>query len=72
MAANSLQGPELLLRWHRVRAYGETDLFRFATQGNVEGIQDLFHRGMASPFDVQPDGRNALHVNIRSNFHPIY
>lgn len=68
MLSNNHQGPELLLRWHRVRPYGETDLFRFATQGNIKGIQDLFSRRVASPFDIQPDGRNALHVTIHPNF----
>lgn len=58
------KGPEMLLRVQRVRPYGTTDLFRFSTSGDIEQIHALFMSGQASPMDVQPDGRTALHVMI--------
>jgi hypothetical protein len=63
IAKRAMQTPEMLVRVLRVRPYGSTDLFRFATHGNIEKLQDLFNKGEASPWDVQPDGRNALHVS---------
>ena len=63
IAKRAMQTPEMLVRVLRVRPYGSTDLFRFATHGNIEKLQDLFNNGEASPWDVQPDGRNALHVS---------
>ncbi|RFU26989.1 hypothetical protein B7463_g9348, partial [Scytalidium lignicola] len=64
IAKRAMQTPEMLVRVLRVRPYGSTDLFRFATHGNIGKLQDLFNNGEASPWDVQPDGRNALHFSF--------
>ena len=42
---------------------GESDIFNFAVQGNIEGIRRLFVERRASPFDVSAsNGRTALSV----------
>jgi hypothetical protein len=58
-----MQTPEILVRVLRARHCGSTDLFRFATYGNIEKLQYLFSKGEASSSDVQRNGRNALHVS---------
>jgi hypothetical protein len=64
IASRPAQTPEMLLRVSRVRPYGDTDLFRFSTSGDVQRIHALFMSHQASPLDVQPDGRTALHVGL--------
>jgi hypothetical protein len=39
-------------------------LFDFCKEGDLRNIQRLFSKGLASPFDVTPDGDTALHVCI--------
>lgn len=58
-----MQTPEILVRDLRVRPYGSTGLFRVAWHGKIEKLKDLFNNGEASPWDVQPSGRNALHAS---------
>ncbi|OCK74429.1 hypothetical protein K432DRAFT_363613 [Lepidopterella palustris CBS 459.81] len=45
-------------------------IFSYAVQGNMERIQELFTRGLASPYDVASNnGRTALHVSQFSKKH---
>lgn len=39
-------------------------LFAFCREGDLRNIQRLFSKGLASPFDITPDGDTALHVCI--------
>ena len=62
------RGPELCLRMVRVRS-GNDGIFRLAINSKVDVtrmsanyIGSLFDRGIASVFDVDPDGRSALQV----------
>ena len=42
-------------------------IFRFASCGNIDGIQTLFSQGLASPFDGDnDDGKTALHASTSS------
>ena len=41
-------------------------LFEYAETGDVKGLQDLFTKQEASPFDCNDDGSTALHVRKSS------
>ncbi len=49
-------------------------IFKYARDGNLSGVKDLFQHKLASPFDVDPRGYTPLHVrncfmlNISLNF----
>lgn len=59
-------GPELTLKSMRMVA-PSSPVFSYAVQGNLEKIQDLFSRGLASPYDVASNnGRTPLHVSLRA------
>jgi hypothetical protein len=52
---------------YRFRTYYPTSydspVFRFCMDGNVEGLQQLFDAGLASPFNIDEDGWTTLHVS---------
>lgn len=60
----SCQGWNQSFRTYRIVSY-DADVFHLSMEGDVEGLQQLFEKGLASPFEVDPDGRTPLHV-IRS------
>jgi hypothetical protein len=39
-------------------------VFDFCREGDLRNVQRLFSKGLASPFDVTPDGDTALHVCV--------
>lgn len=44
---------------------GDAPIFKFAIQGDREGVQSLFSQGLASPYDIaQSTGRTVLHVSL--------
>jgi ankyrin repeat protein len=45
-------------------------LFRFAMEGNADGIRDLFDKGLASPFDVDASTRTSALVYATGWHHP--
>jgi hypothetical protein len=61
-----------MLGWQTVfRVYNivppESEICKLASIGDCTGIIKLFEAGLASPFDVDTDGRNALDVGL-SNY----
>jgi hypothetical protein len=47
----------------------DCELFLYAKEGNVKGLQQLFGSGEATPFDRgEDDGWTALHVSIHLDF----
>lgn len=56
---NPIDGPKFSLRVPRIMDWPHP-LFKYANDGNFEGIQTLFSQGEASPFDVNPRGTNVL------------
>ena len=54
-------GPEQLLRVTRVVS-GTSDIFRWALQGNAEGVKSVLRDGRGSPFDTE-GSQTALHVS---------
>ena len=62
MALTPMYGLRLNLKTPRAVPWG-APIWGFAMNGNVQGLQDLFSRGIASPWDVNPIGGSALHVS---------
>ncbi|KAK5718347.1 hypothetical protein LTR15_008074 [Elasticomyces elasticus] len=61
---DSSTSPTVNLRVMRVLP-DNAALFAHAREGSTAGIQDLFLRGLASPYDIRgTDGRSALHIAI--------
>ena len=59
--SNYASGPQISLTCSRIICRN-SDIFCFAMQGNIAGIQDLFHKRLASPFDATNNyGYTALH-----------
>ena len=59
--SNYASGPQMSLTCSRIICRN-SDIFCFAMQGNIAGIQDLFHKRLASPFDATNNyGYTALH-----------
>jgi ankyrin repeat protein len=59
-----LGGPQLALSTTRLVA-PHGDIFLHTMQGNIEGLQDLFSRGRASPYDMTCNyGWTALHYAV--------
>lgn len=57
-----LGNPNMQLKQRNVMM---TDAYRLAQTGNVQGLEDLYVRGLASIDDVNPqEGQSALLVNI--------
>lgn len=56
----SIRGPELNIRLPRTVSWVST-LWRHGVDGNLQAVQDLFSRGLASPWDVQGLGGSLLH-----------
>ena len=54
-----LDGPELLLRVPHVLPWTHL-LWKYSVRGDLLAIQRMYASRMASPFDVDPHGRNAL------------
>lgn len=59
MHQNSAAGPEFLLRIPRVMPWSHM-LWRYSLNGNVQAIQKMFEDRLASPYDINPQGGNAL------------
>lgn len=53
---------------HRFRTYYPTSsadtVFKLCMEGNVGGLQKLFHAGLASPFNTDYNGFTTLHVSL--------
>ena len=61
--SNRLDGPQLSLAMPRVVSY-DSEIFFYARSGNIEGIMNLFEKGLAAPSDVNHTwGYSALHVS---------
>ena len=69
MAMTPMYGLRLNLKTPRVVTW-DAPIWGFAMNGNMQGLQDLFSRGVASPWDVNPIGGSALHVSV-SHAHPV-
>ncbi len=54
-----LSGPEFLLRMPRTASWSHL-LWNYAHNGDLLAIQKLFAEGKASPYDLNPQGSNAL------------
>lgn len=68
----SLQARQASFGWtFRPRAYhvvpNDSLVFVYAEQDNVQGLQDLFSKREASPFDCNEDNETPLHVRIDIN-----
>ena len=55
-----IRGPELNIRLPRTVSW-VSGLWRHGLDGNLRAVQDLFSRGLASPWDVQALGGSLLH-----------
>lgn len=55
------------LRIHNILPY-DSKAFEYARVGNVKGLQTLFERREASPFDRTEGGYTLLHVSFRRNY----
>lgn len=61
---SEMNGPELTLSMPRTVSPNAA-IFSYAVQGNMKKIQELFTRGVASPYDVAlNNGRTVLHVSL--------
>ncbi|MCJ1432425.1 hypothetical protein MMC27_001781 [Xylographa pallens] len=58
--------PELLIRVAKVIP-NRSSVFHYAMLGNVDGIKELFAKGLASPFDVAESGSSVLHFALNSS-----
>jgi len=58
----SCRGWDQQLRYYKQVSY-DAQVFDFCMDGNVSGLQQLFERGQASPFEVDPDRRTPLHAS---------
>jgi hypothetical protein len=59
---SDLAGPEMNVKMPRVVEW-TSPVWQFATVGNVRAIENLFRKGLASPWDVSPLGGTLLHVS---------
>ena len=57
---NALDGPNIFFKMPRSVDW-TPKLWKFAQEGNVRAVRDLFDTGAASAFDVSPIGGSALH-----------
>ena len=63
-------GPEFLLRVPKIIP-PRSDIFHFAETGNLQGIQDLFERGLASVHDIDMSGSTVLHFALNTSQYPV-
>ena len=63
-----LYGLRLDLKLPRTVAW-DSLIWGFAMDGDVDAVQDLFARGVASPWDVNPIGGSMLHVSFVACVH---
>ena len=63
MVMTPLYGLRLDLKFPRTVGW-DAPIWGFAMDGNVEAIQGMFSRGVASPWDVNPIGGSMLHVSF--------
>ena len=61
LVMTSYNRPELLLRVSYVRP-SSADIFQYAYNGNIRGIERLFTSRQASPYDTSETGLTPLHV----------
>ena len=59
MHQNSAAGPEFLLRLPRMMPWSHM-LWRYCLNGNLRAIQKMYADGLASPYDINLKGKNAL------------
>ena len=59
-------GPEFLLRVPKIIP-PRSDIFHFAETGNLQGIQNLFERGLASVHDLDMSGSTVLHFALNTS-----
>lgn len=64
MHQSSVAGPEFLLRLPRVMPWSHM-LWRYSLNGNVQAIQKMYEDGLASPYDINLRGGNALDYACR-------
>ena len=69
-AYSSHSGPEFLLRVPKIIP-PRSDIFHFAETGNLQGIQDLFERGLASIYDLDMSGSTILHFALNTSQYPV-
>ena len=63
-------GPEFLLRVPKIIP-PRSNIFHFAETGNIEGIEDIFERGLASVHDVDKSGSTVLHFALNTSQYPV-
>ena len=66
MQYTSLGGPEFLLRMPRMVSWSHL-LWKYAINGDLLAIQKMFAEGKASPYDLNPQGSNALNYTVGQN-----
>jgi hypothetical protein len=64
-----LYGPEMLVRVQNTISY-VSETYQCCLNGEVGLLKKRFDNGLASPFDVDPEGVSLLHVSL-SRFHPF-
>ena len=62
----SHSGPEFLSRVPNIIPL-RSDIFHFAETGNLQGIQDLIERGLASVHDLDMSGSTILHFALNTS-----
>ena len=65
-----LYGLKLDLHFPRTVTW-DAPIWTHAMEGDVDAIQDLFSRGVASPWDVNPIGGSMLHVSVSGHYEYI-
>lgn len=69
---NDTSGPSITLRTPRL-VENDADVLFYALEGNINGMQMLFTKGEASPFDINcVTGESLMHVSIFVPLKSIY
>ena len=63
VSSSPVCGPEINIRFPRVASPSE--LFLFAMHGDLKGVQNLFSKGTATPWDVNERGSSVLYVSLK-------
>ena len=61
---NSYRGWDQSFRSYKVVSF-DAPVFQYSISGDVEGLRKLFAAGLASPFEVNSEGRTPLHVRTQ-------
>lgn len=62
LTSANMPGPEMLIRVQTTVPFA-SETYQYCLNGNTIGLQRLFEKHSASPFDVDPDGVSLLHVS---------